>query len=105
MSNIIIKEKFIKNSPEPVSIQGTKNILYQMENCICKICGNNGTGFFCKIFFPDESKLLPVLISNNHVLSEKDIENNKEINITINNDSKSRKIIIDKGRKKFTEKI
>ena len=51
-----------------------------------KICGNNGTGFLCKIFLPDESNLLPVLISNNHVLSEKDNENIKKVNTTINND-------------------
>ena len=31
------KEKKIRNSPEPVNIAGTKAILEQMINCICKI--------------------------------------------------------------------
>ena len=44
-------EKMIKNSPDPISISGTKTILDQAMNCICKLKINNtyGTGFFCKI--------------------------------------------------------
>ena len=40
-----------------------------MKNCICKILtndGKKGTGFFCKI--PYLNKLLPVLVTNNHIL-------------------------------------
>jgi len=33
----IKKEKFIKEKQIPISIEGIKNILFQMENCICKI--------------------------------------------------------------------
>ena len=29
-----------------------------------------GTGFFCKIPFPDEKNVLPVLITNNHIINE-----------------------------------
>ena len=47
---------------------------------------------------------MPVLIKNNHVLSKKEIENNKEINLTLNNDSKSKKIKIDKKRKNLQVK-
>ena len=58
MSNIL-KESLIQDQPIPVSLEGTKKILYQMENCICKIYnGLTGTGFFCKIKF--KNKLLPV---------------------------------------------
>ena len=96
-----IQEKYIKNSPDPISIEGTELILKQMKNCVCKIYGNNGTGFFCKIFLPEEKRYMPVLITNNYVLSKKEIENNKEINLTLNNDSKSKKIKIDKKRKKI----
>ena len=42
-------EKYINNSPEPVSIEAMEKILYQMKNSICKIRkknGTNGTGFF-----------------------------------------------------------
>lgn len=37
----------------------------------CLIEGH-GTGFFCRIPFPDINHLLQVLITNNHVLGEKD---------------------------------
>ena len=41
-------EILLNNSPAPVDISGTKKILNQMKNCICKIKINavNGTGFF-----------------------------------------------------------
>ena len=97
----ISQEKLIKVQPTPISIKGIKNILFQMENCICKIYlknGEKGTGFFCKI--PFFNKSLPVLITNNHILSKKDIENNKVIKMTINNEVK--KIKIDSSRKKYT---
>ena len=97
----IKQEKLIKEQPIPVSIEGTKKILFQMENCICKIYLNNckiGTGFFCKI--PFNNNLLPVLITSNHILNENDIDNNKIIKLMINN--KMKKIKIDNSRKKYT---
>ena len=72
-----------------------------MENSICKIYGKHGekgTGFFCKI--PFRNNYLSVLITNNHVLNEEDIKNNKIIQLTINNEVKE--IEIDKSRKKYT---
>ena len=77
-----IEETLIEEQPIPVYLEGTKVILSQMENCICKIVkddGKKGTGFFCRIPFPDENHLLNALITNNHVLNEIDIENNKII--------------------------
>ena len=74
------QEKLIEKQPLPVSLEGTKKIIEQMENCICKIYPNNGvkgTGFFCKI--PFNNNLLPVLITNNHILNENDIDNNQII--------------------------
>ena len=97
----IKKEKLIENQPIPVSLKGIKDILYQMENCICKIYlkdGNKGTGFFCQI--PYLNNLLPVLITNNHILNENDIENGKIIKLSINKDVKE--IKIDNSRKKYT---
>ena len=87
--------------PISVSLESKIKILFQMENCICKIYLNNGeigTGFFCKI--PFNNNLLPVLITNNHVLNENDIDNNKIIKLMINN--KVKKIEIDNSRKKYT---
>ena len=78
------KEKDIKGSSNSISYEILETILEQMRNCICLInCkkGGNGTGFFCKIPFPDKYNLLPVLITNNHVLEQKDISNGEEIKI------------------------
>ena len=67
------KEKYISISPEPVSLKGTLNIIDQMNNCICRIFNKGkGTGFFTKI--PFKSKLIPVLITNNHVIDKDDIK-------------------------------
>ena len=97
----IRQEQLIEDQPIPVSLEGTKEILYQMENCICKIYSGKtkkGTGFFCKI--PFKKDLLPVLMTNNHILNENDIENDKTIELSINNEVKE--IKIDNSRKKYT---
>ena len=103
----IIKEVLIEDQPIPVPIEGIKKILFQLENCICQIYqkkGGKGTGFFCKILF--QNQLLPVLITNNHVLNEKDIENNEIIELTMYNDKEKRNrdvsIKIDNLRKRYT---
>ena len=102
----IMPEKFNKVQPIPVSLKDTKKILFQMENCVCKIYlkkGENdensgiGTGFFCKI--PFNNILLPVLITNSHVLNKNYIYNNKIIKLMINN--KVKEIEIDNSRKKY----
>ena len=105
----IIKESLNQDQLLPVSIEGTRTILYQMENCICKIYKENGgigTGFFCEIPFINNN-LLKVLITNNHLLNENEIEDNKIINISIMNkekEEKVKKIEIDNKRKKYTNK-
>ena len=89
----------IEEPHKPIPLNGVKKIGEQMENCICKIYKNEeiGIGFTCKI-----TDKLYVLITNNHILNEKNIEENKMIDISINN--KSRKIKIDRNRKKYTNK-
>ena len=97
----IKQEKLIEEQPIPVSNEGNKTILFQMENCICKIYLKNiekGTGFFCKI--PFNNNLLPVLITNNHVLNENDIEDNNIIKLNINKEIKE--IKMDSLRKRYT---
>ena len=102
----IIKEKYIPQSTSPIPIEGIEKILFQMKSCICKIfnknTGQTGTGFFCKIPFPNKLNLLPVLITNNHVLNQNDIETGKIIDININNNNEHKKIKIDNIRKKIT---
>ena len=67
----IIKEKYIIKSPEPVSLEKSEVIIDQMKKCVCRIYYNNnmGTGFFIKI--PYKSKLLPILMTNNHIIDLK----------------------------------
>ena len=95
------KEKYINTSPSPVSLKGTETIIDQMNNCVCRIYNNGkGTGFFTKIQF--KNKLLPVLVTNNHVIGVKDIENKKSITIYLNNDKKVKVIKVDENRMRYT---
>ena len=105
------EESLIEEQPIPVDIKGTKLILSQMENCICKIVkdnGQKGTGFFCSIPFPDKNNLLNVLITNNHILDENDIKMFKVIKFIMYNKEEmieeEKKIRIDHDRKTFTIK-
>ena len=85
---------------QEISFEDIKKILFQMENCICKIYLKNiekGTGFFCKI--PFNNNLLPVLIINNHILNENNLGDNEIIKLTINKEVKE--IKIDSLRKKY----
>ena len=86
-------EKKLNNSPEPVSILGTKTILNQLMNCICKlnINGVNGTGFFCNIPFENnETKIF--LMTNYHVLDKNYYESNNKINLLINDEKEIKTI-------------
>ena len=97
-----IKEKFIGALPEPVTLKATEKILFQMNNCICRIYNNNrnGTGFFVKI--PYKTNMLPVLITNDHVINIDDILNKSIISIYINNDKKRKTIKLDNNRKIYS---
>ena len=108
------KEKEEENEKQigvgPISNQITKKMSSQLEENICKIHiikekgeKDFGTGFFCKIPFPDEFKLLPVLITCNHVLDKESIKPNKIINISLDDDRWTTKIKIDEKRKIFSD--
>ena len=97
-------ETNLDQSTIPISFENTEKILSQMKNCICKIYkndGKTGTGFFCKVPYPNQSKLLKVLITNNHLLNEKDLENNNIIKYTLKDDKEIRKIEIDNNKRKI----
>ena len=100
------KEKYIPFSPIPIPIEGIDTISFQMKNNICKIFKKEaivtGTGFFCLI--PFQNILLPVLITNNHVLSKEDLKIGNVIILTINNNNERREIKIDNSRKIITSK-
>ena len=77
-----------------------------MKKCACKIelSPGSGTGFFCMIPFSTKFNLLPVLITNNHVIGEdpKSIDIGAKINFYVKNGNKSYQIILDKNRKLYT---
>ena len=69
------KEKSLAGYPKPITFDKAKIIIKQMEWCICNIkCNKNkGTAFFTKIPFPDKKNLMPVLVTNNHILGEESL--------------------------------
>ena len=99
-----IKEKELLNLPKPVRVEVLENLIPKIKTNICKIkCsgGGFGTGFFCNI--PYKWQLtLKVLITNNHILKEKDLLGNKIIKFSINNEKKQYKILLDESRKIYS---
>ena len=94
------KESMIKHSVDPVNITNTEKILNQMKNCVCKIKIKNvyGTGFFCKI--PN----MNYLMTNYHVIDEKCINENKAINILLNDDKEALALDLTLKREKYFNK-
>ena len=94
------KIKEIITSPRPISLKETEKIVEQMKNnIICRI-NDKGTGFFVKI--PYKSKLLPVLITTNHIINIDDIKNEKNISLYLNNDKIIKTIKLDNNRLIYT---
>ena len=100
-----IEKKFIMDSFPPLSMQTMEIILEQMKNSVCKIHieGNNGTGFFIEVSY--NNKLYKLLITNYHILKEKDIIEGNKINISLNNEKIFKEIKIDSNRKTYINKI
>ena len=91
------KESILRGCPNILSYECTKKIIEQMEKCICKInIGNEqGTGFFCKIPFPDKNHLIPVFMTNNHLINE-NAKAEENIKIKIKEEKITRKINLNK---------
>ena len=96
MSADFDQEQYFQEYPEPVSIDSTTKILKQMKKCICKININQkkGTGFFCNI----PSKAVKVFVTNNHILDEKILKINKNLIVTLYDDTQ---IEIELNKKKI----
>ena len=101
-------EKCIENYPKSMDSEKMEIVLTQMKKSICKVELENdiyGTGFFCNIpILNDWNSILRVLITNNHVINKNDITPGKKIKLSINNDEKNLKIIIDENRITYTNK-
>ena len=61
----------LRGYPNIVPYESSRKIIEQMEKAICQIKIENiqATGFFCRIPFPDKNNMLPVLITNNHIIN------------------------------------
>ena len=92
-----IDEGLIHGAKEIVPLEET--LMHHMGNFMCKINGNKiGTGFFCKI--PYKGDLIPVLITNNHVIDDDYLKDRKQIKFYINDDAQI--INIDKNSKIYS---
>ncbi len=98
----IFKEKLINKAIAPISLESSEKIINQMKKCVCKINinGINGTGFFSKIPFCNES--IKVLITNNHIINKENIEKENTFIIKLQNDKEQKFIKINKKMKNYT---
>ena len=90
--------------PKEATYEGMEVILHQMKKAICriKIKEMQGTGFFCKIPFPDLNKMLRVLITNNHVINRDLLfQENARISIEIKKENDYKDLYL-KNRIKYT---
>ena len=93
----IEEEGLMGDAVDALTKNKLKIIFEQMENCICKIIADKkGTGFFCKI--PYLNKLIPVLITNYHIIDDEFLKAKKQIELLINDEQKL--IIINLNEKK-----
>ena len=99
------QESGILGCPGIITYECTKKIIEQMEKNVFKIKTKDGqgTGFFCKIPFPDETNMLPVLMTNNHVIDKDILINERNIKIYIEEEFEE-KIINLNNRMKYTNK-
>ena len=98
-------EKELNDHPQSIGLEQLDIIKQKMEKSICKIkCpkGGFGTGFFCKIPFPNELNLLPLIITNYHVLDETDLKIGNSFIFSLKNDELIFKILFDNKRKTYT---
>ena len=100
------EEKSITDYPNSMPYDREKMIIKQMEKYIChiKVNKNKGSAFFTKIPFPDKNNLMPVLVTNNHILNENSLLKPAEkIIIYIKEENRNRLLDLN-NRIKYTNK-
>ncbi len=85
-------KKKTEGSINPVNIEGTKKILEQLMNCICKIKikGAYATGFFCKI--PYKKQEIKVFMTSYHFFNENVMKENQKLNLSLNDEKETKSI-------------
>ena len=99
-------ESILPRYPNVICYESTKKIIEQMEKGICKINigQSQGTGFFCKIPFPDMNNMLPVFITNNHIINQELLyKEDVKIKIDIKEETEIKEIELN-NRIKYTNK-
>ena len=101
-----VKESYLSGYPNIISYECSKIIISQMKRNICKINigAKRGTGFFCKIPFPNNENMLSVFITNNHVINEDFLKNKNGTITIIEKEDEDEKIINIKNRITYTSK-
>jgi hypothetical protein len=97
------EEEFIPEMNMPGMIPSmdaneTQFIIDQLNKCCCKIGDGKGSGFLCKLSFPNSNNIFLSLMTNNHVLGKDAISKGKKINFSFENDKYPFSIIIDDSR-------
>ena len=97
-------KKKIESSIDPVNIEGTTKILAQLMNCICKIQikGTYATGFFCK--FSYKKQTIKVFMTDYNALNEKNMKENKKLNLSLNDEKETKTIDLSIERKTYFNK-
>ena len=101
---INMKNDIQNNDNINISSEISEKVIKQSKIYICKIYNGIkvGTGFLCKIPFPDESNSLPVLLTNRHVITQDELLNKKELEIKFENESNIKIIKISPERKLYS---
>ena len=88
--------------PKQISHKNIKRILWEIENCICKVLfkEDQSTGFFTQISIPKKNKIVPVLILSSHSHNYK-LDGNETFSLIIESENNIKKINL-KGRKYYT---
>ncbi len=86
--------------------EGNKKIGEQMDKCVCKIKGEQeGSGFFIKIPCLNGKKAIPVLVTNNHIITIKNIQNKDNVILYNFNKEKEEKLKDMDKRKRYSNEI
>ena len=103
MKDNYIPEAIKPGMSQPMNSKRLLYILNEQKLVCCKIIGSNiGTGFFCKVFLPGTSKVLPVLMTCYHVLNEKNLKIGNKIKITLDDGGYEFNIKIDESKIIYT---
>ena len=100
-------EQYIPEYPLELNIKGIEEIKQQMQKSICKIFleeNKVGTGFFLKFYIKNTNKTVKALVTNNHIINEKEL--NKKIIISLNNQKEFKylkEIKLNSSRRIFTD--